>query len=58
MKSFCSFIFFLEPALATVISDDDDDDDKVNKDIFKSISEPKAAAKKPAAKKKTAAKKG
>lgn len=44
-----------EPA-PTVISDDDDDD-KVNKDIFKSMSEPKAAAKKPAAKKKTAAKK-
>lgn len=57
MKSFCSFTFILEPAPATVISDDDDDD-KVNKDIFKSISEPKAAAKKPAAKKKTAAKKG
>lgn len=55
MESFNSFIF-IEPA-PTVISDDDDDD-KVNKDIFKSISEPKAAAKKPAAKKKTAAKKG
>ncbi|XP_078324208.1 DNA topoisomerase 2-alpha-like isoform X3 [Crassostrea virginica] len=40
---------------ATVISDDDDD--KVNKDIFKSISEPKAAPKKTAAKKKPAAKK-